>query len=863
MLKNNRLVYLIVLTTIVLNACKAPQQIVNQNPEPKVEEVKRPADPYRPSTQRDFDIVHTSLEVSFNWSERTMNGTAKIKLRPYFESARACTLDAKSMEIKTVYNALSEEELPFFNSSTKLIIDLKKKYDRTDTLQLVVEYVSKPEEINAKGSSAITSAKGLYFINHDNSDKNKPQQIWTQGEPESNSVWFPTIDAPNERMTQEIAITVEDRFTTLSNGLLIFSEENGDGTRTDYWKQELPHAPYLAMMAIGEYHITNDTWEGIDVDYYVEPEYAPYAKMIFGKTPEMLTFFSDKLGVRYPWEKYSQVVVRDYVSGAMENTTGVIYGEFVQRNANELIDEDYEDFLSHELIHHWFGDLVTCESWSNITLNEAFATYGEYLWNEYKYGVDEADYYGMIDLSAYMRESERKQVNMIRHHYDKPGDVFDAHSYQKGGRLLHYLRHVLGDEAFFASVKWYLEKHAYQSVEIHDLRIAFEEITGQDLNWFFNEWFLSKGHPIVSVGTDYDSINNIQLVTLIQKHSTDDKFLYRLPIEIELEVNGKIQKHKVELNQKSKTFKLKTASKPQMVLVDPRRHIPGVVEDYKSYEELSYQFYNSNHYVGKIRAYNAINKDLDETSLDQFKLISDASQAPYWQIRLESVDALRIMVSLDSARVIQILSNLATEDDNPKVRSEALFAIGNTFKGDERFLDVYKTALNDSSYAVFKEALIHYSKIDKGDGLARARSLAKENKTELNVIVSKIIASHGDDSDHGFFIRALNNSSGPDKFEIVTQYGVYLMNNSAYTISKGIPYLQEEGITASPWWVRSAAMNALLDLKELTAEKLKEKDTVSAYDVTWADVKTSIDKAIEKIKQEEKNPRLVKRYGKS
>ena len=214
-------------------------------------------------------------------------------------------------------------------------------------------------------------------------------------------------------------ITVEDRFKTLSNGLLENSTKNADGTRTDYWVMNKPHAPYLFMMAIGEFAVVKDDWNGMLLEYYVEPAYEKDAKMIFNYTDEMLTFFSDRLGVKYPWPKYAQVVVRDYVSGAMENTTGVIFGDFVQQTTRELIDghKGNERIVAHELIHHWFGDLVTCESWSNLPLNEAFANYGEYLWFEHKYGKDAADLHRYQETQGYFAQANSVQHPLIDFHY--------------------------------------------------------------------------------------------------------------------------------------------------------------------------------------------------------------------------------------------------------------------------------------------------------------------------------------------------------------------------------------------------------------------------------------------------------------
>jgi aminopeptidase N len=278
------------------------------------------------------------------------------------------------------------QDLTYAYDSLQLNIALGKEIPGGQNFKLFIEYTAKPNEKKIGGSAAIQEDKGLYFINPLGKEQNKPQQIWTQGETESNSNWFPCIDKPNQKMTQEIEIKVASNFKTLSNGLLTRSTQNADGTRTDVWTMNQPHAPYLAMMTIGNFEVVRDYWNGKEVSYYVEPEFKQYARAIFGKTPAMLEFFSNRLGVSYPWPKYAQIVARDYVSGAMENTSATLHGEFLQKTNRQLLDENNEDIISHELCHQWFGDLVTCESWSNIPLNESFATYGEYLWNEFDHG---------------------------------------------------------------------------------------------------------------------------------------------------------------------------------------------------------------------------------------------------------------------------------------------------------------------------------------------------------------------------------------------------------------------------------------------------------------------------------------------
>ena len=317
---------------------------------------------YRASNTIAHDLVHTSLKVSFDWKKRRMAGIAQITLHPHFKTSNEVVLNARGMQINEVSLVRPDKNilLGYEYHHDSLIISLDRDYKKEENYTLYIDYVARPEELDSiGGSSAITSDKGLYFINADGKDKYKPRQLWTQGETQSNSVWFPTIDATNQKMTQDIAITVDSSMVTLSNGLLIKSISNPDGSRTDYWKQTLPHAPYLAMMCVGNYAVVKDSWRGKEVSYYVEPEFRDVAHNIFGKTPEMMEFFSTKLGVPFAWEKYAQVVARDYVSGSMENSSATLHGEFLQQTPREMLDESYEEFISHELFHQWFGDLVT------------------------------------------------------------------------------------------------------------------------------------------------------------------------------------------------------------------------------------------------------------------------------------------------------------------------------------------------------------------------------------------------------------------------------------------------------------------------------------------------------------------------
>jgi aminopeptidase N len=370
------------------------------------------------------------------------------------------------MEIKEVaiVKGANKTQLKYQYDGLQLFIKLDKMYKGAEKYTIFIDYISKPDELKVEGSAAITDAKGLYFINPLGEDKEKPIQIWTQGETEANSVWMPTIDKPNQKSTEEIYMTVPTKYVTLSNGKLMSQKKNTNGTRTDYWKMDLPHAPYLFFMGVGDFAIIKDYYKGKEVNYYVEKKEAPFAKEVFGNTPAMIQFFSTKLGVEYPWVKYSQIVGRDYVSGAMENTTATLHQESAYQNSRQLKDGNiWEETIAHELFHHWFGDLVTAESWSNLTLNESFANYSEYLWDEFKYGKDSADEHNLDNLIGYL-QSGSENKDLVRFKYSDKEDMFDGVSYNKGGRILHMLRNYVGEDAFFKSLNTHSDNDNFTSV---------------------------------------------------------------------------------------------------------------------------------------------------------------------------------------------------------------------------------------------------------------------------------------------------------------------------------------------------------------------------------------------------------------
>ncbi|MCC7303787.1 MAG: DUF3458 domain-containing protein [Bacteroidia bacterium] len=782
----------------------------------------KPAPVYRASVTRYTDLLHTRLDVSFDWSKKYLNGKALLTCSPYWYPSDSLILNAKGFDIKSVSLGGSEVKSLLYNYDGKYLrIKLDRVYTRLDKYSVYIEYTAKPDELPKGGSGAITSDKGLYFINADGSDPNKPRQIWTQGETEAGSCWFPTIDRPNERQSQEIYITVEKKYVTLSNGLLISSKENSDGTRTDHWKQELPHAPYLTMMAIGEYAVVKDLWKRsngkeMEVNYYVEKEYEPHAKAIFGNTPEMISFFSKVLGVEYPWDKYSQIPVRDYVSGAMENTSATIFGEFIQRTTRELLDRDGEDIIAHELSHHWFGDLVTCESWSNLPLNESFATYCEYLWEEHKRGRDAADLHHFESYSGYISESTRKKEELIRFDYEDKEDMFDGHSYNKGGQVLHMLRKYVGDDAFFASLKLYLERNKFKSVEIHDLRLAFEEITGEDLNWFFSQWFLSAGHPDLTITHLYDESAKKYTVTIRQTQDVKKVPVFRIPMYVDIYSGGKMERKSIVLDKQKQDFVFDMSTRPDWVNVDPEKAVLCTRKENFSVAEYAFMYRNGKVWWERNLAMEELNKRPGDP-LSQEVIIA-ALNDPFWSIRQDAIRFCKELLGSKKDLLREKITHLAKNDPKASVRAEAVEFLAKNY-GDASVLEVFKTAMKDPSYAVIGQGLRGITKVDPKDGMNLAKGLEGEKNTGLLISIASLYAEYGDDSQNDFFLKVAPEFKSFSNIGFLNTYVQFLKRCSDETVLKGIPVFEKVAKTESSKWVRYFGQKGVNDLAKYYKEK--------------------------------------------
>jgi len=751
---------------------------------------------YRAFATKENDLTHIKLVANFDYAKSQLNGEVWLDLHPHFYATNSLTLDAKGMnlhEVALVENG-QKKKLNYRYDSLQLTINLNKKFTAKENYTIYIKYTAKPNEYKSKGSQAITDAKGLYFINPLGTDKSKPTQIWTQGETEGTSVWIPIIDKTNQKCTQEFQLTVPSKYVSLSNGSLVKQIDNNNGTRLDVWKMDQPHSPYLFFIGIGDYAIIKDiyTSKGVDqknekrkieVSYYIEKEYEKEARKIYGKTPEMIAFYEQTLGIPFPWVKYAQISGRDYVSGAMENTTCTLHGDAVQQNARELVDgNNWEGTIAHELFHQWFGDLVTAESWSNLTVNESFADYSQTLWLEHSKGKDAGQYENYTGLRSYLSSPADGEKDLVRFFYKDREDMFDLVSYQKGGRILNMLRHYVGDDAFFTSLNKYLTDNKFSNGSAIKLKLAFESVTGKDLNWFFNQWYFDNGHPYIRITQKYLA-DKKQVMVVLQQTQTQQK-VFELPVGIDIYVSNNKSHYDVWSKNRVDSFYFPAAVAPDNVNVDNDKVLLWSKEDTKPLSQYVYQYYHAGNFLDRFEAINEAAENMIKPEAQA--LIKSALKDSFYVIRQKAIHAYN--PAAITSEIEELIANIAINDPSTQVREDAIDAIGALIKPN--YKDLYIKWTNDASYLVSGAALEALEKIDSASAINIATKESKnEIKKRLNSAVTNILSKYGDENVFEFVAAKYEGLSiqSEDKFFMTTPFASLLIKTSDETkFKKGI-----------------------------------------------------------------------------
>lgn len=672
----------------------------------------RPLPPPQYIPDHNFDTRHIALDLRFDWDRERVVGAETMAFKPLIKDLDNIELDAANMSITAVKLA-GGGPLKFKTDvpGEKLRIALGRPYQPSDELTIVIEYNT--NGVQNPGVRALGG--GLRFIKPTVEDPKRPKQIWSQGESEYNHFWFPVYDHPNDFFTSELTATVERPLSVISNGALIDTRDNSDGTRTFHWRIEQPHASYLTSIIVGEYTPIVGDYEGIPIITNVYPSEVEEGKVTAARLTEMVKFFSEKTGLKYPYAKYAQTTVRDF-SGAMENISATTQSDVMIHDARTELDQNTDGVQSHELAHQWFGDYLTCRSWSDLWLNESFAVYFQALWDEHKLGGDDFLYSDIkANQDAYL--TAWKQGNrhpIVTRNYYNPDAMFDSYAYPRGGAVLHMLRKTLGEDNWWRAINYYLHKYANQPVETGQFRIAIEESTGQSMDWFFDEWLYRMGHPVFRVTQSYEPSTKALKLTVEQLQTVDatSQFpqvaLFQTPVEVEIQTAGATRLERVQIKPtKEQSFAFAVDSKPLLVNFDYHGTLIKELQFDKTTEDLVYQLTRDDDALGRVWALSqlAARSNSGKTPEAERRQITAAlsntvTRDKFWGVRLEAATA---MASLKDPAARNALI-AAARDSNARVRAQAITSLAST--RDPSLANFFQQYLSDPSYGVIKASAL-------------------------------------------------------------------------------------------------------------------------------------------------------------
>jgi aminopeptidase N len=610
-------------------------------PRPQLEGTKQERPP------RAFDVLNYTIRTRFDVPNKTVLGDETVTLKPLASGFKSFDLDASSMKIEAITLSDSNISLQWTQPPDKLAIILDHAYGPTESINVRIQYRATPQ-------------KGLYFIpqTRANAGFSRPAQIWTQGEPEENHYWFPCYDFPDDKATSEQYVTTGADEIAISNGSLLETTNNQDGTHTFHWKMEQPHSSYLISLVVGNYAKLTDTYKSIPVEYYTYRGTEEDARRAFAKTPEMMRVFSEKLNFEFPFNRYAQTIVANFIFGGMENITATTHADTeILSGPTRESQLARENLISHELSHSWFGDLVTCKDWSQAWLNEGFATFMEAAFRESEAGHDA--YLAEMRSSAFLyflEDNLKYRRPIVTDRYRSPIDLFDATLYKKGALVVHMLRETVGDEMFWKALNKYLNENQNKVVETSDLQRAFEETTDKRLDWFFDQWVYKAGFPELRVRSLYEPRTRVLTLDVAQTQTPDANTpaIFRLPVEIELATAQGNRTERIEITERHQKFTFKLDSKPLLIRFDKGERILKKLDFPQPTARLAYQLAHSSDAMGRIEAVEALALKAKHMKLDSNVLAAlqrSAAKDSYDGVRAASSSVLKQANSLTARNV--------------------------------------------------------------------------------------------------------------------------------------------------------------------------------------------------------------------
>lgn len=650
-----------------------------------------------PRRARTYDVIHYKLKLELDEAKKSVAGTATITFTPLGTSLDSIILDAEQLTIQSV--SLSGSRLEFLNDSHELTLYLPHSISLADTLTVAITY-------------SCTPTKGLYFIQPDSTDPTRRHQIWTQGEDMDNRYWIPCYDFPNDKATSEIIATVPERYTLVSNGRLEkTTHKKEDRTRIFHWRQSLPHSSYLIMLAAGEYEVLREPYGDIPLEYYVYKQYAPDAHRGLARTPSIMRFLEERIGISYPWEKYAQIFVNQFPLGGMENTSAVTLNEIYMFDARAALDFTGDDVIAHELAHQWWGDLVTCRDWTHLWLNEGFANYFGSLFKEQDKGRDEYQYEMMQQTKSILQTEEYRGRKPI-----VSGDSYTTNVYMKGSWVLSMLRTTLGESDFWKALGLYIRRHSFGNADTHDLQEAVKDATGRDIDWFFDQWLYKAGHPELTVKTKWDDSRSILAISITQSQEQDSVTgVFRFPLDIECTTPQGKSSRTVWITNQTEAVEFSLAGKPLMVIVDKGMKLLKAITFEKSMEEYLYQLAHAEDVPDRIVAAREVRRYKEDGNVFSV-LVQSALHDSFWGVRMEAAISVGVM---KNDGVKEALFEIY-RDTKSRVRQAAIVAL-EQFASDDVAAFIRNAAETDSSYLVLASCITAMESVDSTGAFDFAR----------------------------------------------------------------------------------------------------------------------------------------------
>ena len=658
--------------------------------------------PSQRTRDREVDIHHIKIDVSVNIEAGMVKGNVTHTFSPFSSSLDAFSLDAEDMTILRA--RLAGKDIGFNQANDKVYLTLNKSMSWEDTAKVRLDYTANPR-------------KGTYFIKPDETYPEKPLQAWTQGEDMDNHHWVPLYDYPNDKATFEVSLTVEKKFTALSNGELISVKNNKDGTHTWHWHEHFPMVSYLISYVIGEFEKVEDSYNGIPVNYWVYEENKHEALRSFGLTTDMMKYFGNRTGIEYPYEKYDQVIIDDFMFGGMENITLTHNTDRTMFDEFAAPDVSSDGLVAHELAHQWFGDMLTTRNWAHAWLNEGFATFFSRKYRENKFGFDEGEYIRFGEINGYFGSNKKWRRSTVQHKFYESMDVFDGHIYAKGSLILNMLQDYIGEDAFWRFIQHYTKENQYKNVETPDLKKAIEETTGQNMDWFFKQWIYEPGFPEYNVTWKYNQRNKSVKLTVKQTQKSTN--IFKMPIQIQIDDKLKT----VWIEDKEMVYEVPSEKRPKMVIFNAGMRIPCKLTFHKSISEWILQLEKGPHILDRIAAAKELSTKKGRRIVET-ALLNSAKNDPFWGVRKEAVNAFAKLKSKNYADDLMALS----EGQDNRVRRAIWNALKN-YKKDEKVSEFLQNVIEtDNKYYSIADAFKALVVVDtagarqKGDALLNTDS---------------------------------------------------------------------------------------------------------------------------------------------